>query len=177
MPPSTMRATSISVPLSMVLCMIREGKQQGGTVGEQQQQFQSVHRLRQRHHRRQGQQPLDRLLQERSLSASTSASRPSTAGVSRHRTTSSAAAFHLLHQARMEKHGVRYKTVAYSVLMLQERLSPTLSHLPVPASSTKTERGDYWISNGSALYSYNPSYRSIPAETHLYQCRHLLYDR
>lgn len=69
---------------------------------------------------------------------STSASKPSAAGVSRHRTTSSAAAFLPSPLARMAKHGVRCKTVAYSVLMLQERLSPTLPRQQAPASSTKT---------------------------------------
>ena len=61
----------------------------------------------------------------------------------------------------MVKHGVLYRTVVCSVLMLQARLSPTLSHLQVPASSIKT---DVAIT-GSAMVAHSTATTLIQVHT------------
>lgn len=64
-------------------------------------------------------------------------------------------------QGEMVKHGVQYRTVVCSVLMLQARLSPIPSHLPVLASSIKT---DVAIT-GSAMVAHSTATTLIQVHT------------
>ncbi len=75
--------------------------------------------------------------------------------------------------------GETWCTVQNSGVFCFDASGKIIAHPTSPAGTCiiyKDRRGAYWISNGSALYSYNPHTGAYQEKAHLYQRRYLLHD-